>query len=171
MADISVSSQVFVFFAMIVLGVLCGAVFDIFRGIRRMRKPSSSVVAFQDLLFWLSELVLVYMVTFWLNYAHVRAFELIALVIGSFIYFMTVSRYVIAFVHKTANLVWKILELVLKPVRKVLSFLVKKLSLVFSCIKQKTKQLCAKLKPNVNIKQKIAELFDKRYKLLKKRAK
>ncbi len=171
MADISVSSQVFVFFAMIVLGVLCGAVFDIFRGIRRMRKLAGGVVAVQDLIFWMSELILVYMVTFRLNYAHVRAFELVALVIGSSIYFMTVSRYVIAFVHRTANLVWRMLEAVLKPARAVWGFLSQKLTLAFSAIRQKIKQLCAKLKPNVNIKQKIAEVFDKRYKLLKKRVK
>ncbi len=167
MADISVSSQVFVFFAMIVLGVMCGAVFDIFRGIRRMKKLTGGVVAVQDLLFWLSELVLVYMVTFRLNYAHVRAFELVALVIGSFIYFMTVSRYVIAFVHKTANIVWKAVGIILKPVRSALGFLGQKLSFTFARVKQKIK----KLKPNVNIKQKITEVFDKRYKLLKKRVK
>lgn len=171
MADISVSSQVFVFFAMIVLGVMCGAVFDIFRGIRRMKKVAGGVVAVQDLLFWLSELVLVYMVTFWLNYAQVRAFELVALVIGSFIYFMTVSRYVIAFVHKTANIVWKTVAVILKPVRLAMGFLGQKLSSVIAGIKHKTKQLFAKLKPNVNIKQKITEVFDKRYKLLKKRVK
>lgn len=171
MTDISVSSQVFEFFAMIILGFACGVVFDVFRGIRRMGRTASGVVAMQDLMFWLLELALVYMVTFYLNYAHVRAFELLALIIGSSIYFMTVSGYVIAFVHKTANAMWKVFALVSKPFLAVWSFTKQKLSLVLLKIRKRVKQLFIKLKSNVNIKQKITEVFDKRYKLIKKRAK
>ena len=171
MTDISVSSQVFEFFAMIILGLACGVVFDVFRGIRRMGRTASGVVAMQDLMFWLSELALVYMVTFYLNYAHVRAFELLALIIGSSIYFMTVSRYVIAFVHKTANAIWKVIILVSKPFLAVWGSAKQKLSLILQKIRKNTKQFFKKIKPDVNIKQKITQVFSKRYKLIKKRAK
>lgn len=95
--DVSVSAQAYMFLAMVVCGVFCGLVFDLFRSLRRAHRCHSGVVAFQDIIFWLAELVLVYSVAFRLNYAKVRLYELVALVIGSWIYFMTVSFYVVNF--------------------------------------------------------------------------
>lgn len=116
--EISVSNQAIVFLGMVLCGVVCGVVFDIFRAIRRCRKSANSVIAAQDLLFWIIELVIVYMAAFRLNYAHVRAYEGIALVIGSVIYFMTLSKYTVRFVCICIAFAVKITLLVLTPVMK-----------------------------------------------------
>ena len=123
--DISVSHQVFIFFAMVICGVACGIVFDLFRGIRYRRKTSSGVVAVQDILFWLSEVVLVYLVAYALNYAGVRAFELVALVIGSSVYFMTVSPYVISAVSRICTVAARLASYLAAPVRKAVFFVKK----------------------------------------------
>lgn len=113
--NISVSLQAFMFLGMVLCGAMCGVVFDVFRGLRRYRRPARSIVALQDILFWLIELTVVYMAAFRLNYAHIRAYEGIALVIGSWVYFMTVSEYVIQFVCTITSFAVKAAGIVLKP--------------------------------------------------------
>ena len=146
--NISVSQQVFVFFGMVICGILCGVVFDVFRGLRRYHKSARSIVAMQDLLFWAIELTVVYMVAFSLNYAHVRAFEAVALVIGSWIYFMTMSRYVVRFVSVIISFAVRTALVISKPflavagwiymiIYKVFSFILSKLSPGFLSIKSR----------------------------------
>ena len=108
--DVSLSGQAFVFFAMVLCGFVCGFAFDFFRAFRRIHKSGSGVVALQDIVLWLIELSFVYFAAFSLNYARLRAYEALALVIGSFIYFMLLSQYVlkalcavIAFVKRAAE--------------------------------------------------------------------
>ena len=121
--DISLSYQAFSFFAMIICGILCGVIFDIFRSFRRHRKSACSVVALQDIVFWILELCLVYAVAFKLNYAHIRAYEGIALVIGSWLYFMTVSDFVLGALCKGVAYAVKLTGAVLAPFKKVAEFI------------------------------------------------
>ena len=94
MREIPLAGQVLVFFVMVLCGGFCGVLFDVFRAFRRLHKSTNGVVALQDVIFWLLELTLVYMVAFKLDYAHIRAYEAIALVMGSWLYFMTLSSVV-----------------------------------------------------------------------------
>ena len=117
--EISSVNQAYVFLAMVLCGGLCTAVFDIFRAIRRYKNSGTGVIAFQDIVFWIIELSIVYMVAFRLNYAGVRAYEIVALVIGSAIYFVTLSGYVIKFFVWLIGLGAKALGFLLAPVAKV----------------------------------------------------
>ena len=120
--EISSVNQAYVFLAMVLCGGLCTAVFDIFRAIRRYKNSGTGVIAFQDIVFWIIELFIVYMVAFRLNYAGVRAYEIVALVIGSTIYFVTLSGYVIKFFVRLIGLVAKVLGFLLAPVAKLCGF-------------------------------------------------
>lgn len=113
--NISASAQVLVFFAMVLCGIMCGIVFDLFRGIRYRRKTSGGVVALQDIIFWIAELTLVYAVIFTLNYAYVRVFELVALIIGSALYFMTISDFVVALVSRLTDILARLIVILTKP--------------------------------------------------------
>lgn len=113
--NVSVSLQAFMFLGMVLCGAMCGVVFDVFRALRRYRRPARSIVALQDILFWLIELTVVYMAVFRLNYANIRAYEGIALVIGSWVYFMTVSEYVIRFLCAIISFAVRTAGIVLKP--------------------------------------------------------
>ncbi len=123
--DISLSYQAFMFLAMTVCGGVCGVVFDVFRAIRRIHKSPVGVVAVQDIMFWIIELTLVYMVAFKLNYAKVRAYEAVALVVGSIIYFMTASSYVISFFCSVFELLIKWLKILMTPLKKLFSVAIK----------------------------------------------
>lgn len=123
--NVSVSEQAYMFFAMIVCGVFCGLVFDLFRSVRRAHRCHSGVVALQDITFWLAELVLVYWVAFKLNYAKVRLYELVALVIGSWLYFMTVSFYVVKILSEVIGYLIKAGLFIAKPFCKMWKLIVK----------------------------------------------
>ena len=168
--NISASAQVLVFFAMVLCGVMCGILFDLFRGIRYRRKTSGGVVAVQDLIFWILELILVYAVIFAINYAYVRVFELIALILGSVLYFMTLSDFVVSFVSKLTYTAEKAAAFILKPfvkaffIGKKISCAVKtrltsKYTLILNKIKQKSssklKNFAVKIKKMNKLPKKV----------------
>lgn len=113
--EISSSNQAYVFFAMVICGALCTVVFDVFRAVRRFGKASGGIIALQDLIFWIIELVIVCVVAFKLNYAKVRGYEVIALFMGSFIYFISLSEYVIRVVHWVISYLVKLFGVVVTP--------------------------------------------------------
>ncbi len=117
--DISLSGQAFAFFAMVMCGAFCGVIFDVFRALRRLHKTASGVVALQDIIFWLLELFVVYMAAFRLNYAHIRAYEGIALIMGSWIYFMTVSSRILELFCRAMRYILTAVRFILRPVFKL----------------------------------------------------
>ena len=120
MTEISLSAQVISFFVMVLCGLFCGFLFDIFRALRRFHKSTNGVVALQDVVFWLLELFLVYLVAFRLDYAHIRAYEGIALVIGSWLYFMVLSFRVMGLLKIAIAFFAKTLSFVCTPLVKLL---------------------------------------------------
>ena len=132
--DVSVSAQAYMFLAMVVCGAFCGLIFDLFRSLRRAHRCHSGVVAIQDIIFWLAELVLVYTVAFRLNYAKVRAYELVALIIGSWIYFMTASFYVVRFLSEVIVFSINTGKIILKPFVKIAEVLMGFVSRIKSSI-------------------------------------
>ncbi len=146
---------------MVLCGAVCGVVFDVFRAVRRCKKSGRSVIAAQDLLFWVIELVIVYMAAFELNYAHVRAYEGIALVIGSVMYFMTLSQYtvrlvcaIIRFAAKTVRVisapVIKLAVFMMKPVKALVHFAGKKASKAKLMIKMRLRNITDKVRSSLN---------------------
>ncbi len=123
--EISSANQAYVFFAMILCGALCTAVFDVFRAVRRYKNSGTGVIAIQDIVFWLIELSIVYMVAFRLNYAKVRAYEIVALVIGSGVYFMTISDWVIRLLVRVIDLVVRTFAYISLPFIKFMCMLKK----------------------------------------------
>lgn len=135
---LSVSHQLFVFVCMFFCGWLTGIVFDIFRALRRCVKSGSGVIAAQDLLLWLLELVIVYYTVFKVNNAEVRGYEAVALISGAVVYFIILSEYAVKFISKAIMLLIKIIKFVLKPLKKLVCFIKKpfKKCILFIKIKQ-----------------------------------
>ncbi len=175
--DISFSGQAFVFLAMVMCGVLCGIIFDVFRAVRHARRTASGIVAMQDLLFWLVELAAIYTVAFKLNYAYVRAFEGIALVIGSWIYFMTLSKYALRFLCRAVDMIIKTARFIFAPiakafltfagfVRKLRAFAGGRLASFAALIKRKVRALWNRICPAKTV-DRLKSIFKIRKKLKK----
>ncbi len=149
--EISSVNQAYVFLAMVLCGALCTAVFDIFRAIRRYKNSGTGVIAFQDIIFWIIELFIVYMVAFRLNYARVRAYEIIALVIGSGIYFVTLSDYVIKFLVWIIGMCVRVVNFLVSPFVKLFGFIESKFRKVICFVKNKC-TIVSVIKSSVNKK-------------------
>ncbi len=122
--EISSVNQAWVFLWMVVCGIVCTFVFDVFRGIRRYKSPQNSVIVFQDLVLWAIEIFIVYMVAFKLNYAKVRVFEIVALIIGSVLYFIILSDYVVKSVCRITEIAEKCVLRIISPFRKMCNFVI-----------------------------------------------
>lgn len=102
---------------------MSGVIFDIFRAYRKCTGKKSGIVAMQDILFWLFELVLVYATAFKVNNAGIHGYEAIALVLGSVVYFSSVSALVIKLFCVFWRAVIAAVSAVLSPVRRIKRYL------------------------------------------------
>lgn len=150
--EVSSSNQAYVFLFMVFCGAVCTLVFDVFRAVRRLKRSSGRVVALQDLVFWAIEIFIVYMVAFKLNYAKVRAYEIIALFIGSGVYFVTASEYVIKHLEKAIRSLVALFKKVYVPTLRVLRIATSPFARFFCFIKGRIKDFIKKT--SLKIRQK-----------------
>ncbi len=99
--------------AAIVLGLLCGMLWDVLRIFRKLQVPSRTRLFFEDVLFFLICSLLSFAVCFAFNYGNVRGYILLAQVFGFFVWYCLPGR----LADRTANALQKILRtLFLRPI-------------------------------------------------------
>lgn len=125
--DTGVAFEIRVFFLCGLCGVACSVVYDLFRIARRCLKTGAAATFVLDLLFWLSSAYLTFSMVFYANYGRVRWYEFFGLLLGGFVYFMSISRWVtdggVRTVNFFAALINKLLHLLLFPLFFVLKIL------------------------------------------------
>ena len=142
MLEISSVNQARVFLWMIVCGAVCTFVFDVFRGIRRYKSPQNSVILLQDLVLWAIEIYIVYMVAFKLNYARVRAYEIVALVISSLLYFVVLSDYIVKTVCRITAIAEKCVHRIVSPLKKLFRLVSAPVKRCITSIAERLRVLC-----------------------------
>ena len=135
--ELSVSHQLFVVVCMFLCGSVTGVVFDLFRGFRRCVKSGNGIIVMQDLLLWLTELIIVYYTMFKINNAKLRAYEVVALICGAVVYFLTLSQYTVEGVYRLTSFVLKVFSAVLMPIKKALFVIIKPIKKTGYWAKQK----------------------------------
>lgn len=84
------------FILSIVLGAVCGAVYDAFRIFRIALRHNGTAVFFEDVLFCLICCIMLILFVFCANYGIVRWFSFFGWAGGFYVYYMTVGRMVIS---------------------------------------------------------------------------
>lgn len=87
--NISVTNQVYVFIMSAVGGALVGAVFDVFRAIRKKIRQGAVAVGVQDILFWLIASFIVFMFMYNYNNGEPRWFVFGGALTGAVLYYGT----------------------------------------------------------------------------------
>lgn len=123
--EVSVSGQLYVFLAMSVCGACSGLVFDIFRVIRKTFLCSNLTTSLSDILFWLIISLGMFFSLFSISGGEIRWHEIIGVVLGSIIYFLTISRLFMALLGAVMRFVTKIFLTILKIILTPLVFLYK----------------------------------------------
>lgn len=124
-------SQGYLFLIFILVGIIIGILFDIFRILRRTFKTSDFVTYIQDILFWLlSGIILIYSI-FIFNNGELRAYIFLSIFIGIITYMLTISKYFIKLnvtiltgIKKVFNFIFKIIlypfKVIFKSVKIIL---------------------------------------------------
>ena len=90
----SLSSQLFVFFYSLVLGLALGAAYDFFRILRMLANPKNLSVFLQDIFYFLVSAVVTFLFVLGINGGNSRLYILVAEALGWICYHLTLGQLV-----------------------------------------------------------------------------
>ncbi len=123
--SIGLESQAYIFLIMAAYGAAASLVFDIFRSIHRIFKPSPVTIGIGDIIFWLILSISTFFALFLANSGQIRFFEFFAMILGSIIYFLTISKLTIFIFSVLLTCARKIFVVFLKIFLTIAGFLYK----------------------------------------------
>ena len=116
-----VSSQALIFITSVEVGIVMGMIFDLIRVIRKIIKHPNFFVQIEDLLYWIVCGLIGFYMLYVSNYADIRAFIFIGIILGAVLYFATFSivfmKAATAVINYIKALVRRLWQLFLIPIR------------------------------------------------------
>lgn len=120
--------DIYVLLGMTACGAAMSVLFDLRRGFHKAVKLPEFMVCAADFLFWIMCTAAVAWCVWELNGGVMRAYEFVGLALGGVIYFMTLSRYVVAMSAFFSAGILKIIRFIFKILLTPLTFLYKIIS-------------------------------------------
>ena len=133
-----ITNQAYLFLIFILNGIIIGLLFDFFRILRKTFKTKDLVTYIEDLLFWIfTGFILLYSI-FTFNNGEIRLFMFIVVILGTIIYLIFVSSYIIkinvAIISFLKNIITKIAKIIIAPFKFIYKILKNTLLKPFSFI-------------------------------------
>ena len=100
--------------------------FDFFRVLRKRFKTTDIVTYMQDILFWILTGISMLYCIYTFNSGEIRLYEFIGILIGTTIYFLTISKYFIKINSMVLNILTKIFYVLLIVPLKTINKTIKK---------------------------------------------
>ena len=113
-----IQNQLFSFFIYVIVGILLGFIFDIFRALRKSIKNSTVATNIEDILFVIISFIIIAMVVQIVSKGELRFYILLGIILGILIYFLSVSKYIIT------GETW-ILKSIIKILKSIYIFFIK----------------------------------------------
>lgn len=113
-----IQNQLFSFFIYVIVGILLGFIFDIFRAFRKSIKNSNVATNIEDILFVIISFIIIAMVVQIVSKGELRFYILLGIILGILIYFLSVSKYIIT------GETW-ILKSIIKILKSIYNFFIK----------------------------------------------
>ena len=170
-----VTNQAYLFLIFIINGILIGLLFDFFRISRKVVKTNNFVTYIEDIIFWiLTGFIILYSI-FIFNNGQLRLYMFLGIILGTIIYMLFISSYIIKINIKIINTLKKLLKILFKPLhiimnilrhtfKKPVTFLFINIRKIFTNLKLKTDNMIKKSKKDINIVKKIRKKKDFRKK-------
>lgn len=141
---LSISEQAELFFCVFAAGCAAGVFYDIIEVFRMNFPHKKTMVCIEDLIYWMSVIILLFLFMLEKNYAEIRLFDIIGFFLGMLVYGFLISPAVIkilmTFSSAVKALIKLIIEIILTPIRLIwipLSYPVKKsAAVVEECFKK-----------------------------------
>lgn len=157
--DNLVTSQIHIFLIFIINGIIIALIFDAFRILRKTFKTPDWLTYLEDILFWVISCIILAFSIYTYNNGEIRLYMFIGLLIGSILYIVTLSKYIIKtfvfIINKFKNIFKAIVFYVMYPIKLILKIVRKVLFKPINFI-------------NINFKKNFAKILQKN---LKKSAK
>ena len=116
-----VSSQAILFITSVEIGILMGVLFDLIRIFRKLLKHPNFLVQVEDMLYWIACGLVGFYMLYVCNYADIRPYIFLGIVLGAVFYFMTFSilfmRIATIVINWIKRLVSKAIELIKIPIK------------------------------------------------------
>lgn len=126
-----VSSQAQLFLTSIEIGIVMGMIFDLLRISRKIIKHPNFFIQIEDLLYWITCSLIGFYMLYICNYAEIRPFVFIGIVLGAILYFASFSIIFMKLATQVINYIKKVLHrlwcLFLIPVRWLIGMIKKPL--------------------------------------------
>ena len=138
-----VTNQAYLFLIFMVNGIIIGILFDFFRILRKSFKTADLITYIEDILFWiLTGIILLYSIFVFSN-GEIRLFMFLAVILGTIIYMLIASKYVIKINVTIIKFIKKILLVPINFIAKILrKIFFKPISFVIINIKKISTNLC-----------------------------
>lgn len=146
----NMSDQALLFLMSVVMGVLFGLLYEVFRISRIAFRLSKVTIAIEDFIFFM--LCAVGIFAFSLEYGNgmVRLFFVIGALLGAILYLLTIGRLIFAASRGIINAIKLffsfIYRIFIHPIKRFIVFLYQKIRFLFSYIGRFSKKICKKSK-------------------------
>lgn len=147
---IEVNTQTLVFLQSLALGFALGLLYDVFRIFRLAIRHSSAILFLEDMAYFITCAVLTFLFALSAVNGHVRVFLVLGELLGATVYYfslgvlvMSVSKKMICFVKALLYLLYRVF---LRPILRLISFILRKFGKIAEKIAVQEKKVCAKAK-------------------------
>lgn len=113
---LTIANQVYIFLYAIAGGALAAFLYDIIRIKRRTFKTGVIIVNLEDILYWFTVAILMFLVVYNSNNGEIRGYFFLGNIIGVMLYLSLLSRLIIAssvaiinFIKRILKFIWKVL--------------------------------------------------------------
>ena len=151
-----VTNQAILFLIFILIGIIIGFLFDIFRVLRKTFNTPDIVTYIEDVIFWIIAGFIMLYAIFTFNNGEIRLYMFLAIVLGCIIYMLLLSKFIInisvKILNQTIKIFKKIVEIIFKPIIfiinlfkkiffKPVSFIIINVKKIFKNIGEKIKRI------------------------------
>ncbi len=106
--DFSVTHEAYVFLISVLSGAGMGLIYDLLRCVRRCAKSTDVITDIEDIIFWAISIAVMFFSIFFTNHGVVRWYQFFGVILGSILYFLTLSRVICICVQKIIEIFLKI---------------------------------------------------------------
>jgi len=166
----TLSSQIEFFIWTLIAGVSLGALYDLFRALRKMRKSGVRAIIFQDVVFLIITALVIFASAYFINDGEMRWYGIFGVICGFIIYRVTVGDAVlnalVAFTRFLIKTVLVIIKILLFPVKIIYKILKKPLNIIFWYTRRGAKRTGSAFKIG---KERVLRQIKNSVKILKKK--
>ena len=135
-------NQAYLFICFALVGIIIGIVFDLFRILRKTFKTKDLITYIEDIFFWIITGIIIIYSMYKFSDGELRFFMIIGIIIGTILYLVTVSEYVIKISVFIINILKKVLYFPIKILFKFIrGFILRPVTIICINLRKNVKKI------------------------------